>query len=354
MIVFQAEHNILMHPFHMLGDHYAPPSVQHSLLIDSIDYKDSWTFLGLQSYCVIWIPKNLVNDKRGIETRLNGGSPRKSLIFYASSSNLDANEDNFYQDNPVPNRIPPRQLPGVYMILCLANNKRYYGQSKNVSSRLSQHKSKLRRNIHEIPELQRDFNLYGEENFEFSCLYISRDADLNQRVAMETELIGRFFASGLVYNTLDKSNYKKENNPFWGHTHSKETIEQMKRSQTDNRKHSPLEGFAILLKGEVYSSISEASRQTSHSRDTIRRWLRDPDSVNCVAIDVSKPSMSVDDNPQGLQDSLITNTGTAKPVSLYGIEYPSIAEAARQRNCGRKVIQSLLRSHPDECFIISF
>ncbi len=45
MIVFQAEHNILMHPFHMLGENYASPLVQSSL--------DSCTLLG---FC---IPQNL-------------------------------------------------------------------------------------------------------------------------------------------------------------------------------------------------------------------------------------------------------------------------------------------------------
>ncbi len=127
---------------------------------------------------------NLVNDKKGIETRLNGGNPNGvtlyspraaptiSPLFCLGSSSSeafsnenandaandtandaaddpvdDAAEDKVIndtpqrQDNPVPIRMAPRQLPGVYMILCLVNNKRYYGESKNVSARLSQHKS---------------------------------------------------------------------------------------------------------------------------------------------------------------------------------------------------------------------
>jgi hypothetical protein len=67
MIVFQAEHNILMHPFHMLGEFYASPSVQNSL--------DSCTLLGF------YLPRNLVNDKRGIATRLNGGNPTSFELY---------------------------------------------------------------------------------------------------------------------------------------------------------------------------------------------------------------------------------------------------------------------------------
>lgn len=353
MIVFQAEHNILMHPFHMLGEHYASPSVQRCLCPSDIDVLlHSRTLLG---FC---IPRNLnlVNYKRGVETRLNGGnstgfafySPNllnfSQKVFCISSSSGDTNGST--QDNPVPNRMAPRQLPGVYMILCLANNKRYYGESNNVSSRISQHKSRLRRNIHEIPELQRDFNLYGEENFEFSAIYLSKDCTKEQRVAFETEFIGRFY--GLCYNKFDKTTRQKENNPFWGHTHSDETRKQIGKSKAENRQN--IGGFPILLNGVIYPSISEASRKTTHSRDTIRRWLNDSNNTNCVAVDASKPRGTSDEpsgSPVGSQDPLVANTGLAKRVSIYGVTYASIAEAARQQGCSRSNIQRLLRDHPN-------
>ncbi len=337
----------------MLGELNASPSVQHPL--------HSCTLLG---FC---IPRNLnvVNDKRGIETRLNGGSSTgfafyspnpfnfnfSQKLFCLGSSSGDTNGST--QNNPVPNRMAPRQLPGVYMILCLANNKRYYGESNNVSSRISQHKSRLHRNIHEIPELQRDFNLYGEENFEFSAVYLSKDCTKDQRVALETEFIGRFY--GLCYNKFDKTTRQKENNPFWGRKHSDETRKQIGKSNSENRENSVLEGFPILLNGEIYPSISEASRQTKHSRDTIRRWLNDPNNTNCVAVDASKPRGTVNDPSfEGLQsqDPLVANTGFAKRVSIYSVTYPSIAEAARQLGCSRANIQRLLRDHPNHCFMV--
>jgi len=371
MIVFQAEHNILMHPFHMLGEHYASPFVQHSL------QKYSCTLLG---FCIPCYARNLnrVNDEKGIETRLNGenstsfahypylvcpvwANQAQKLFCLGSSGETNGSTQN----NPVPNRMAPRQLPGVYMILCLVNNKRYYGESTNVSSRISQHKSRLRRNIHEIPELQRDFNLYGQENIQFSAVYISKDCTKEQRVALETELIGRFY--GLCYNKFDKTTRQKENNPFWGRTHlcSEETRKQIGKSKAENQGDlsSVLEGFPILLKGAVYPSISEASRQTKHSRDTIRRWLNDPNNTNCVAVDASKSrglpeaqanAPSGHQPFEGLQsqDPLVSNTGFAKRVSINGVTYPSIAEAARLQGCSRANIQHLLRDHPNDCFIV--
>nr|ALO21030.1 putative GIY-YIG homing endonuclease [Lobochlamys segnis] len=241
--------------------------------------------------------------------------------------------------------MAPRQLPGVYMVLCLVNNKRYYGESKNISQRISQHKSRLRRNIHEILELQRDFNLYGEESFEFSAIYLSKDFTLEQRVALEIELIGRF--NNLCYNKFDKNSHKKENNPFWGHEHSDESRQQRAKTLKERRTEKPLEGLPILLNNAIYPSLSEASRQTNHSRDTIRRWLNDPSNTNCVAVDASKPR-------EGLltQDPFLANTALAKSVSIYGDIYPSIAQAARERNCSRANIQRLLKTDSKNCFFI--
>ena len=49
---------------------------------------------------------------------------------------------------------------------------------------------------------------------------------------------------------------------------------------------------------------------------------------------------------------ILYNTGQTKKISLYGEIYDSIADAARTRNCSRSNIQRLLRSYPNDCFII--
>jgi hypothetical protein len=134
--------------------------------------------------------------------------------------------------------------------------------------------------------------------------------------------------------------------------HSYETRKQIGKSIAENHKTNGLEGFPILLKAKTYPSISEASRQTTHSRDTIRRWLNDPNNTNCVAMDTCK-SHNIQSS-EGLlsQDPLLANTGLAKRVSIYGVTYTSIADAARQRNCSRANIQRLLRNEPNNCFIV--
>lgn len=257
-------------------------------------------------------------------------------------------------DNPVPNRMAPRQLPGVYIIICLANNKSYYGESSNISARLSQHKSRLRRNIHEIRELQRDWNCYGEDFFEFSALFMSRDCDKAQRQNLEFEYMAYFFDH--CYNKFNKTSRKKQNNPFLGQKHSELSKTQISKSLIEHYKKRLPEGLPIMLKGKVYPSISEASRETKHSRDTIRRWLNDPSNNHCQLIDMcSQPQYLLKQTPKvkfAIKKTQQLNTGLAKPVSLDGVIYPSIAEAARNLKCSRANIQRRLKTQKESCFFI--
>lgn len=54
---------------------------------------------------------------------------------------------------------------GIYCIRNLKNDKRYIGQSKNISIRFSQHFSDLRAGRHGNEVLQRAWNKYGENSF---------------------------------------------------------------------------------------------------------------------------------------------------------------------------------------------
>lgn len=59
---------------------------------------------------------------------------------------------------------------GIYMIINLINGKKYIGSSINIRQRLWEHRATLRHNKHYNNHLQRAWNKYGEENFDFSIL----------------------------------------------------------------------------------------------------------------------------------------------------------------------------------------
>lgn len=59
---------------------------------------------------------------------------------------------------------------GVYCILNNVNKKIYIGSSIHIKRRISEHKRALLNNRHENSHLQRAWNKYGENNFEFEVL----------------------------------------------------------------------------------------------------------------------------------------------------------------------------------------
>jgi group I intron endonuclease len=58
-------------------------------------------------------------------------------------------------------------MGGIYKIVNKTNGKSYFGSTKDFSERKCHHFSELRGNYHGNKHLQRAYNLYGEENFEF-------------------------------------------------------------------------------------------------------------------------------------------------------------------------------------------
>lgn len=92
------------------------------------------------------------------------------------------------------------KISGIYQIINTKNNKRYIGQSINLSHRLYSHKRNLNLNRHPNKKLQSDWNVYGKQYFEFSILEegLSRN-DLNIK---EVQFIEK-------YNTLNDG-YNRE------------------------------------------------------------------------------------------------------------------------------------------------
>lgn len=78
------------------------------------------------------------------------------------------------------------QNSGIYTIINKTNGQRYIGQSKNVKTRLWQHKSLLKNNKHkyktgELSLLQKAWNKYGEDAFEFKIVEFCEVDELNKR-----------------------------------------------------------------------------------------------------------------------------------------------------------------------------
>ena len=173
-----------------------------------------------------------------------------------------------------PQLLQPRLQPGVYMILCLINNYRYYGETSNISMRIAGHKRDLRRKIHGNKRLQTDWNAFGEANFEFSVLFIGLHWSVKEtRLEKETRLI--LDHPDQVYNTYAAMTDRvKELNSFYGKKHSESTKALIGALQRNIPKDQL--GRAIFIEGQTYPSIASASRQLGHSRKLIRDRVNDP------------------------------------------------------------------------------
>ena len=70
------------------------------------------------------------------------------------------------------------ELKGVYKITNTVNNKFYIGStSVTFKGRLRDHLSQLRRGIHANIYLQEDWNIFGEDSFEFSIIKILESSE---------------------------------------------------------------------------------------------------------------------------------------------------------------------------------
>ena len=195
------------------------------------------------------------------------------------------------EENSVPNRIQPRKQPGIYMVRCIQNDWRYYGESKNVSGRLSSHRSLLNRKIHPNVALQVDWNAYGSENFDFIVLFMGESwNEPSARRRKELELI--ILDKDLSYNILEGISKPGEKNPFWGKLQTPET--KKKISEALKGKPNDKLGRKISIFGIIYPSLAEASRQTGIARKTIRKKLDDIKNTDFFAVEnsgtVERPS----------------------------------------------------------------
>lgn len=90
-----------------------------------------------------------------------------------------------------------QKLCGLYQILNKVNNHFYIGSSSNIDWRFYIHQWLLRKNKHCNAHLQRAWNKYGEDNFEFSILHLLDKSDC---LIEEQKLLDKHYGKVYCYN----------------------------------------------------------------------------------------------------------------------------------------------------------
>ena len=138
-----------------------------------------------------------------------------------------------------------KYLCGIYCIENMVNNKKYIGLSRDIRRRWNEHKSDLKNNHHANIYLQREWNIYGPESFEFSIVELCDPAIICDRE--------RYYI--LEYHTLShESGYNL--------TSGGECV------ATTNKK-------VINLKSKkIYNSVRDAAQDNDVTDITMIDWCR--------------------------------------------------------------------------------
>lgn len=84
------------------------------------------------------------------------------------------------------------KIIGIYEIRNKIDGKRYIGMSRDLETRLKDHKRALKGEYHHCSHLQRAYLKYGEENFEFKIIMICQDSIVEE---MEVYYIKKYNSS---------------------------------------------------------------------------------------------------------------------------------------------------------------
>lgn len=123
------------------------------------------------------------------------------------------------------------RISGIYKIVNRINGKSYIGSSVNITFRWYVHKYELNSQIHDNIHLQRAWNKYGKENFNFEII---EEVPQNELLKKEQKYLNECKSNPrLYYNEVYEAggfiDRKGINNGFYGKTHTKEVREKISK-----------------------------------------------------------------------------------------------------------------------------
>lgn len=143
---------------------------------------------------------------------------------------------------------------GIYMIENILNNKKYIGQSINISQRWKRHIYELNNNTHHNIKLQNSWNKYGSDSFSFNIL-----EECDPELLDEKE---QFYIS--LYDTHNNGyNLDIGGQGCKGYSHTAEEILKMRMIQNPKSVIQLDKSLNIV---NVWISASQASKELCMSR----------------------------------------------------------------------------------------
>lgn len=162
---------------------------------------------------------------------------------------------------------PFNQLSGIQRILNKINGNCYIGSSLNVEKRYKHHLSTLRHNSSRCSILQKAFNKYGEDNFEFQVILCCKP---EYRLYYEQQLIRELNSQYNVFTNVSDSPLRQFT--FTEQSKLKMSIAHKGKKLSEQHKHN----ISLANKGRVFSKeskdkIRKAKQNTTLSQETIKK-----------------------------------------------------------------------------------
>lgn len=178
---------------------------------------------------------------------------------------------------------------GIYAIINKCNNKIYIGQSKSIKQRIARHKSELKHNHHKNIYLQREYNKYGYECFDFVLLELCAESEMTDK---EKYYIKKYQSNdynngfnltdggeNTEWTELAREKMRGRNNHMYGKKPSGTTLKAMRMSSlgsSDKLTHEDVKDIKIkLLQNVGIKDISKkygVTTSTIHKIYSLKNW----------------------------------------------------------------------------------
>jgi len=171
------------------------------------------------------------------------------------------------------------EMKGIYKIVNRNNQKFYIGSSSKISRRWKEHISRLRMNKHHSSSLQKAWNKYGEENFEFVILEeMSDDSTYQQLYEREQFYLNQLNPFGDIgYNLVREAGGGKK-----GYSHTEETKSKI-RISLSGRKFTKAHLERLKQAWKTRKPITEDTRkklsEAHKGRTTWNKGVETPAAV---------------------------------------------------------------------------